>query len=159
MENDKTYAGIKYNEMRGKAEIHSVINGQPKIEPWTDADEARSMNYIESAFGMYSKDKHTAALRILFQDRSYNPLVDMVDSIKWDGKERCRMFLVKWGKADNTPYTQEVSRLIFAGGIHRLYEPGCKFEDVPILMGDQGCGKSTLIRYLAINDDYFSSPK
>ena len=159
MENDKTYAGIKYNEMRGKAEIHSVINGQPKIEPWTDADEARSMNYIESAFGMYSKDKHTAALRILFQDRSYNPLVDMVDSIKWDGKERCRMFLVKWGKADNTPYTQEVSRLIFAGGIHRLYEPGCKFEDVPILMGDQGCGKSTLIRYLAINDDYFGELK
>ena len=159
MQNDVRYSGIKYNEMRGKAEIHTVEKGEITIEPWTDADEAHSMNYIESAFGMYSKDKHAAALRILFQERAYNPIVEIVDGIKWDGVPRCTDFLHKWGKCEDTPYTREVSRLLFAGGIHRLYEPGCKFEDVPILMGDQGCGKSTLIRYLAINDDYFGELK
>ena len=159
MENDKRYAGIKFNEMRSKGEIHTVSKGKLSVEPWTDADEARSMQYIESAFGIYSKDKHAAALRILFQERAYNPLKDIIDGIKWDGTPRCRHFLTKWGKVDDSPYTQEVSRLIFAGGIHRLYEPGCKFEDVPILMGDQGCGKSTLIRYLAVNDDYFGELK
>ena len=159
MENDRRYAGVKYNEVRGKAEIHSVADGAPVVEPWSDADEAHSMNYIESAFGLYSKDKHSAALRILFQDRTYNPIQEIVDGIKWDGEPRCRSFLSKWGKAADSPYTREVSRLIFAGGIHRLYHPGCKFEDVPILMGDQGCGKSTLIRYLAINDDYFGELK
>ena len=159
MENDRRYSGIRFNEMRGKAEVHSTQKGKVVIEPWTDADEAHSMQYIESAFGIYSKDKHAAALRILFQERSYNPLVEIVDGIEWDGEPRCEHFLTKWGNVEDSPYTREVSRLIFAGGIHRLYEPGCKFEDVPILMGDQGCGKSTLIRYLAINDDYFGELK
>ena len=159
MENDKRYAGIKFNEMRSKGEIHTVSKGKLSVEPWTDADEARSMQYIESAFGIYSKDKHAAALRILFQERAYNPLRDIIDSIEWDGTPRCKHFLTKWAKVEDSPYSQEVSRLIFAGGIHRLYEPGCKFEDVPILMGDQGCGKSTLIRYLAVNDDWFGELK
>lgn len=150
------YAGVHFNEMLGCAEIHGKDG---KITRWTDADEAHSMNYIESAFGMYSKDKHSAALRILFDYRRYNPLQDIVNDVKWDGTDRCKHFLTKWGAASDTPYTREVSRLIFAGGIHRLYEPGCKFEDVPILMGNQGCGKSTLIRYLAINDDYFGELK
>ena len=159
MRSDEAYRGIKYNEMRGRAEIHTVTKGTLKIEPWTDADEAQSMMHIEQTYGIYSKDKHAAALRILFQERAYNPIVEIVDGIKWDGEPRCRRFLHEWGKCEDTAYTQEVSRLIFAGGINRLYRPGCKFEDVPILMGDQGCGKSTLIRYLAINDDYFGELK
>ena len=159
MENDSHYSGIKFNEISNRAEVHVVDNGKLTIEPWSDADEAKSMNYIESAYSLYSKDKHSAALRILFEKRKYNPIKDIVDGINWDGESRCRDFLHRWGKVEDTEYTREVSRLIFAGGIHRLYEPGCKFEDVPILMGDQGCGKSTLIRYLAINDDYFGELK
>lgn len=159
MRGDDAYKGIKFNEMRGRAEMHSIEKGEVKIEPWTDADEAQSMMHIEQTYGIYNKEKHASALRILFQERAYNPVVEIVDGIKWDGEPRCRYFLREWGKVEDTPYTQEVSRLIFAGGINRLYRPGCKFEDVPILMGDQGCGKSTLIRYLAINDDWFGELK
>ena len=145
------YAGVHYNEMLNCAEIHS----KGKITRWSDADDAHSMNYIESAFGLYSREKHAAALRILFDHRKYNPLRDIIDSIEWDGEERCKHFLTRWGNAEDSEYTQEVSRLIFAGGIHRLYAPGTKFDDVPILMGSQGCGKSTLVRFLAMHDNYY----
>ena len=156
MKHDERYAGIKYNEMSGRAEIHTIKDGKLKIEPWTDADEAHSMMYIESKYGLYSKDKHSAALRILFDARRYNPVRDIVDSIEWDGVSRIQEFLIKWAKCDDTTYTREVSRLIFAGGIHRLYAPGTKFDDVPILIGTkQGEGKSSLIRFLAINDAYY----
>ena len=156
MRHDEHYGGIKYNEMSGRAEVHTVKDGKVKIAPWTDADEAHSMMYIESKYGLYSKDKHSAALRILFEDRAYNPIIDIVDGIKWDGEPRCRHFLHEWAKVEDSPYTQEVSRLIFAGGIHRLYQPGVKFDDVPILIGTkQGEGKSSLIRFLAINDQYY----
>ena len=156
MENDKTYAAVRYNELTGCAEIHNTAKGEVRITKWTDADEARSMMYIESKYGLYSKDKHSAALRILFEERAYNPIIDIVDNIKWDGKERCRFFLRDWAKVEDTAYTREVSRLIFAGGIHRLYQPGTKFDDVPILIGvRQGEGKSSLIRWLAINDAYY----
>lgn len=152
MENDVNYSAIKYNEMLWCAEVHN----SGRITRWTDADDARSMMYIESKYGLYNKDKHGAALRLLFEARAYNPIVDIVDGIKWDGEERCRYFLRDWAKVDDTAYTREVSRLIFAGGIHRLYQPGTKFDDVPILIGTkQGEGKSSLIRFLAINDQYY----
>ena len=49
-----------------------------------------------------------------------------------------------------------MSRLIFAGGINRAYNPGCKFDDVPVLVGAQGAGKSTLVRWLAMNESYYA---
>ena len=156
MQNDITYSAIRYNEMTGCAEVHNASKGKVTITRWTDADEARSMMYIESKYGLYSKDKHAAALRILFEERSYNPLRDIIEAQKWDGVERCRFFLREWAKVEDSAYTQEVSRLIFAGGIWRLYQPGCKYDDVPILIGTrQGEGKSSLIRFLAINDQYY----
>ena len=155
MEHDDHYSGIRFNEISNRAEVHAVNDGKLSIVPWSDADEARSMNYIESAYNLYSKDKHSAALRILFESRRYNPIRDIIDGVEWDGVARCTDFLHRWGKVEDSKYTREVSRLIFAGGIHRLYEPGCKFEDVPIFMGAQKSGKSTLSRFLAINDDYF----
>lgn len=157
MLNDRQYANVRYNELSGRAEIHvRQKNGETEIRKWSDADEASSRNYIESQYGLYSKDKHSDALRLLFEERRYNPVADLVESVTWDGEARCSHFLSRWAKVEDSPYTREVSRLIFAGGIHRLYHPGTKFDDVPILIGtQQGEGKSSLIRLLAINDSYY----
>lgn len=40
--------------------------------------------------------------------------------------------------------------------IHRIYDPGCKYEIMVCLIGGQGAGKSTLFRLLAIKDEWFS---
>ena len=57
---------------------------------------------------------------------------------------------------EDTPYSREVSRLIFAGGIHRAFEPGCKFDDMAVLIGRrQGEGKSTFVRWLAMEDRFY----
>lgn len=156
MAHDAAYSGIRYNELLQNAEIHEVKGGEPSVQPWSDAAEAWSLGYIEHNYGFYSKDKHMAALRLLFKERGYNPIIDIVDHITWDGENRCEHFLRTWAKVDDTPYSREVSRLIFAGGIHRLYHPGVKFDDVPILIGTkQGEGKTSLIRFLAINDSWY----
>lgn len=153
---DRQYEKVRYNELSGRAEIHDVQNGGVEIRNWNDADEAYSRNYIEHHYKLYSKDKHSDALRILFNERRYNPIIDIVEAVKWDGVNRCEHFLSKWGKVSDSEYTREVSRLIFAGGIHRLYHPGTKVDDVPIFIGTkQGEGKSSLIRFLAINDSYY----
>ena len=156
MRNDSFYKNVKFNEMSGRAEVHNIIDGNVVIEKWNDTHEASSRAYIEGKYGIYDVGKHSDALRILFQERKFNPVIELVESVEWDGEERCVHFLNKWAKVEDSDYTREVSRLIFAGGIHRLYAPGTKFDDVPILIGTkQGEGKSTLIRYLAINDEYY----
>ncbi len=147
------YSSIRFNVLRNSPEI--THNGE--ICRWSDADAAQSRNFCETNYGLYSDKKHSDALRILWKEREYNPIKDIVDTLEWDGVERIAHFLTKWAKAEDTPYTREVSRLIFAGGINRLYLPGCKFDDVPVLVGTkQGEGKSSLVKWLAINDSYFS---
>lgn len=152
MTHDPFFKDVHYNVLRNNAEIHK--GGDIKV--WADADEAAARVYLEQYYGMYARDKFADALRLLFRAREYNPVRQLVDAIPWDGVGRCEDFLHRWGNVEDTPYTREVSRLIFAGGIWRLYCPGCKFDDVPILIGTkQGEGKSSLIRFLAMHDSYY----
>ena len=155
MFHDATYAGVRYNELADRAEVHSVKKGVVSITPWTDANEAWSRNYIEHEYGLYSREKHADAIRLLFKARTYNPIIDIVDNIVWDGKPRCEAFLSTWMKCEDSTYVREVSRLIFAGGIHRLYAPGTKFDEVPILIGtEQGEGKTSIVELLAMNKEW-----
>lgn len=157
MEHDPKFSGIRYNVLRQRAEIPRInALGEAEVGVWEDADTAASIGYIESQYGLFSKEKHRAALLLLFRSRQFNPLVEIVDQLKWDGVERCTEYLIRYAKAEDCAYSREVSRLLFAQGIHRLYHPGCKAEDVPTLVGPQGSGKSTLIRLLAMDDDFFS---
>lgn len=153
MKSDPNYAGVRYNVLANRAEVHN----KGRISAWTDTDDASSRQYIETQYHIHNEGKHRDALRLLFREREYHPVKDIVDSIKWDGESRIESFLTRWAIAEDTPYVREVSRLIFAGGIHRLYNPGCKFDDVPVLIGtNQGEGKSTLVRWLAIHDAFFA---
>ena len=58
-------------------------------------------------------------------------------------------------RAEDDEYTAECSRLIFAGGVHRALKPGCKFDSMVVLVGGQGCGKSTIVRLLNVHEDWY----
>ena len=153
IENDPKFKGLKFNLLTYSPEQER--NG--KTERWTDADDAETRRYIEKEYKFHSVQKCDDALRIVFAQNQYHPVRDIVNGLKWDGTSRIYDFLHTWSKCDDTAYTREVSRLIFAGGIHRLYNPGCKFDDMPVLIGTrQGEGKSTLVRWLALEDGYFA---
>lgn len=153
LENDPKFDGIRFNLLTYSPE--QMRNG--KTERWLDSDDAETRRYIEKEYGFHSAQKCDDALRIVFANNQYHPIRDLVDSFEWDGQERIPHFLHTWTKCEDTAYTREVSRLIFAGGIHRLYNAGCKFDDMPVLIGTkQGEGKSTLVRWLALSDEYFS---
>ena len=157
---DPKYKGIRYNLISNQAEILTQGKGEKQLRNWTDTEDAISRNYIEETYKLFSVQKHTDALRILFRQREYNPIIDLIETFQWDGKNRIEGFLTKWMGAEDSDYIHEVSRLIFAGGINRLYNPGCKFDDVPVLVGTkQGEGKSTLIKWLALNEQWFSEVK
>lgn len=141
---------IRMNEMTGKPEWYDKAR---KIwREWTDAQESQARAYFESNYGMYSQAKLADALAIYFADNKVNPLLNILDKLEWDGKPRIEHFLHDVMKADDSEYIRECSRLIFAGGIHRAYEPGCKFDDMIVLIGGQSAGKSTIVRWLNMED-------
>lgn len=150
---DPKFANLKFNLLTYSPE--QIRNGS--TEKWLDADDAEARRYIEKEYKIHSVQKIDDALRIVFAENEYHPIRDLVNGFEWDGESRICNFLARWTKCEDTPYTREVSRLIFAGGINRLYNPGCKFDDMPVLIGTkQGEGKSTLVRWLALRDEYFT---
>ena len=153
LENDPKFSGIRFNLLTYSPE--KTVDGE--AVRWTDADDADTRHYIEKKYHFHNAQKCDDALRIVFRSHEYHPIKNIIDSLKWDGQSRICDFLHKWTKCEDSPYTREVSRLIFAGGINRLYNSGCKFDDMPVLIGTkQGEGKSTLVRWLAMKDDYFT---
>ena len=148
---------LRLNEMTGKPEFYD--GGRKCWREWTDAQESEARAYFEGTYGMYSQAKLSDALLIYFKDHKVNPLIEILEKLEWDGKPRVEHFLHDVMKADDTEYIRECSRLIFAGGIHRAYEPGCKFDDMIVLIGGQSAGKSTIVRWLNMDDNFFREIK
>ena len=150
---DPAFFGLCFNELSGRPmQITSEYS-----RAWTDADDNRAIMYIESVYDIYNRNKYFEAISVVLSEKRFHPIKDRVIYLIWDGKPRISRFLCEFMKCEDTPYTREVSRIIFAGGIHRLFEPGCKFDLMPVLVGTkQGEGKSTLVRWLNMSDEYFT---
>ena len=121
---------------------------------WSDSDDSKLRCEIEERYGFYNQQKYYDAFNKVARERSFNPLQKLIEHEAWDNVPRIDRFLVDILKCEDTNYTREVSRMIFYGGITRLYQPGCKFDYMPILIGGQGTYKSTIVNWLALHDDY-----
>lgn len=154
---DERFKGkLKLNELADMPE--KVVHG--KHQQWTDVDDSKTRTYIEKTYGIFSEKKLNDALNIVFKENSYNPVKDIIEPIEWDGVSRIYTLLSKWLGVEDDAYSREVSRLVFAGGINRLYNPGCKFDDMPVLIGTkQGEGKSSFVSWLALQEDFFREVK
>lgn len=140
---------IRYNELSMSPE--NARTGRI----WNEQDDSLVKAYIEKVYEVRNNECYNDAFNIICHKNSYNPIKQVIDNSKWDGKNRIATILQKYLKCDDTEYTREVARLIFAGGIARLYNSGCKFDFMPIFRGNQGAGKSSFIRWLALNDSWF----
>jgi len=81
---------------------------------------------------------------------TFHPVKEYLESLQWDGVERVEnAFEYYLGAKMPQPYLKDVSRKFFLACVKRIYEPGCKHDDVVILEGFQGIGKSTFPETLA----------
>ncbi len=80
---------------------------------------------------------------------SYHPVKQYIEKEKWDGVKRLEEWMIhSFGCQDNV-YIREVSQKFLIAAVNRIYNPGCKFDHMLIIEGEQGIGKSTLIEELA----------
>jgi putative DNA primase/helicase len=95
------------------------------------------------------------ALRARCLDHAFDPLLDYLDVLEWDGKPRLDRWLANYCRADDTPLNRAFGRKTLIAAVRRARHPGCKFDYLLVLEGDQGIGKSTVVKILA-GDDYYS---
>lgn len=80
---------------------------------------------------------------------AFHPVRDYLNATKWDGVNRVATLFVDYLGAEDNAYHREAALLWMLGAVTRAFEPGHKFDFVPILEGFQGKRKSTFVNILA----------
>ncbi len=151
LENDPLLKGkIALNEFTGRAMVRGAVPWDPQAEerPWKDADDAGLRWYLETTYGIDHVTKITDGWQRVVAKHRYHPVRDYLNSLAWDGTERADTLLIDYLGAEDSEYTRAVTRKALVGAVARVFEPGCKWDYVPALIGPQGIGKSTLIHRL-----------
>lgn len=123
-----------------------------QIKPgWTDNDDAQLKTYIANTYcGLYGPTKMHDALLSAASTRAFHPVRDYFNNLPpWDGIPRLDTLLTDTLGAEDTPYTNEVTRKTLVAAVRRTFKPGTKFDHVLTLVGPQGIGKSTIFAKLA----------
>lgn len=124
--------------------------------PLTDADYVALHTYLEDNYRLTKKQNAIDAVTNASRANAYNPLTDWLSSLVWDGTERMDMLLPAFLGAEPSDYNVAVTRVALFGAVARAYRPGTKVDNMPILVGRQGLGKSFFLRTLACGDQWYS---
>jgi hypothetical protein len=128
-----------------------------KCEPgdWTGDDTIRAGMWIARNYGFTPTTRTVGeGLRIVAMRTLVHPIRDWVKSLRWDKKKRIDTMFIRLGGAEDTPLNRAISKNFLISCIARVMVPGAKVDTMPILEGEQGLGKSSLLRAL-VGEQWF----
>ena len=149
---------VRYNELTQRVDVVKPMGWDrgscgPAL---TDNDIFNFHLYCDRTYGITSKVLVEEAVSIVANRNAYHPIRDFLNSLEWDGQPRVRYALRHFLGADDSDYTYEILKFFMLGAITRVFKPGAKFDYIICVVGDQGAGKSTFFRLLAVEDEWFS---
>lgn len=121
---------------------------------WIDAHTTALRSVIESpksqgGYGIKISDRDiNAAIENVARENTFHPVRDYLRAQTWDRVPRMSALYIDYLGTEDTPYYREIATLFCLGAVARAFEPGHKFDWVPILEGAQGLRKSTFIGVL-----------
>lgn len=144
---------VRYDQFGDREIIEGLAGFGPTLD---DAAMTRLRMRIDSEFYFrLSKDWFYDVVADQARHHSFHPVRDYLDGLSWDGIERIDHWLVDAG-ADDTEYVRAVSRIVLVAAVRRVRQPGCKFDEMPVIESLQGTSKSTAIAVLAVHDEWFN---
>lgn len=153
--NDPALRFIVFNQLADNLEVTGKVPWNHPGGFWRDVDDAHFTCYIEDHYGSFSDRNLKIAVAKVADDRGYHPIKQRFDAMKpWDGIQRAATVLIKYLGAEDNEYTRSVTLIHLCAAYKRIYVPGIKYDQILILNGPQGVGKSTIIQILSM--DYYS---
>ena len=148
---DKNLKCIRFNQLADNLEIVGNVPWKHPGGFWRDVDDAHLVCYLEDYYGCFSDRNLNIAVTKVADDRGYHPIKLRFESLKpWDGVKRVETLLIDYLGAEDNEYTRTVTRIHLCAGYKRIYVPGIKYDQILILNGPQGIGKSTIILILSM---------
>lgn len=115
----------------------------PYPRPWGPEDVALIQAYFQRIWcPRFSRATVEDAMLAEAALRRFHPVVDWLDSLRWDGKPRLDTWLTNAFACENNRYHRAVGTKFLIAAVRRVRRPGCKFDHMLVLEGAQGIGKS-----------------
>lgn len=136
-------------------------NKSEEHRSWSDTDSSGLYWFMEKRYGIKSRPNIDAALDIHAQRHAFDDVQQYLGGLDWDGKARLDTLFIDYlgAEDDKAGYVRAVTRKSFTAAVARAMAPGCKFDNMLILSGPQGIGKSTILNKMSrgwFNDSILS---
>ena len=139
---------IRHNDFSTVIDVRDVP-WQQEVAPWNDTSDAYLASYLEGyRLGGFSDKKIAKALTIVAHENSYHPVRDYLNTLVWDGIPRIESLFIDHLKAEDTQLYREAALGFMVMSVKRIFEPGCNLQFMPVFIGKQGAGKSSLAQVL-----------
>lgn len=139
---------IAYNEL---TDVIEISDKQRKIKPLEKRDKELLRMEIGKRFNFKAKiiDLDTAIVSASDKFR-YHPIKNQILAVSWDGVHRAESFFIDVLGVEDNVYNRECTRKWLLASLTRLFNNGVKFDEMIILQGGQGIGKSTTLQRLSL---------
>jgi putative DNA primase/helicase len=141
----------------GKKVREKNVSDVKKGDAWSDRDDAKMRYFLQLPAG---KTHNGYAMRPAKQDvidgidlaadiYRFHPVKAAFEAEKWDGKPRVKTLFIDYLGCADDEYHRTTAELVMVAMVTRIYQPGHKWDYVPILEGKQGKRKSAFINALS----------
>lgn len=157
LKNDPLFDGVfKFNDFTEEEEIAKTIKIDEAVINkgiMRDVDVLFIISYLERHYGFtINQNMGFSAISLVSQleQNKFNPKIDYFDKAErmWDKVERSSTFLPEYLGAPKNEITTLITETFFIGAVAKVYNPMTKFDFSLDIVGDQGTGKTTLLKKL-----------
>lgn len=152
VESDPAYRGRVYFDDF----LQRVMRRNSPAREWGDADDLELVRHVQSVLALpkFGRDAISqAVIEVAYRTRK-NCVQEWLRALKWDKQPRIEHFFSDYMGADEGEYCRNASRNFWLSIAARIEHPGCKVDNMIVLEGPQGVGKSTALQI--IGGDWFA---
>lgn len=134
----------RYKDKFGKDKLTKeyLFDGKPLTEETITDIEAN----CDVVLGFYEPRMLNTTIKKLCNDNAIDPIRDTIKSLVWDHTPRLETFFIDTIKADDTELNRTMTRKWFYGFMKRIFEPGCRFDNMITLQDEtEGTGKTGVL--------------
>lgn len=143
---------LRHNDFTRRDEIMRV--GRDTV-PLDDAT-IRELRLAADDEGLSPKAEYFCD--VLFNEarrNGYHPVRDYLAKRKWDGKDRLDRLAADYLGAEDTEFNRHIVAATAIAAVRRILAPGTKHDNLLVIEGAQGVGKSSFVKALA-SEAWFS---
>lgn len=147
---NRKYFATHHEEIAGKLKFNDFLQRKEYDgREFTDFEQNHIYALYDNELGIRSRGNIDVVISEMFSENRYNPIRDYITNLKWDGVERVERLFIDFLQADDTRLNRAMTMKWFMAAVKRVLHPGCKFDNMIVLRGGQGIGKSQICEKIA----------